>query len=215
MRQEVIDLCGEGEYFHIGCDEAYGALSSQDCLNAIQFINETATDLKKHNRKTIMWGDMLLCHSSIENKTKNIYTCFCENQERQQILFNALSKDVIIADWQYDAPAYPIETSIFFKDNGFQTLCCPWHNHSNTIAAAKTAIEYQLHGIMHTTWHTLSTGIDKVATAAIAAWQGAKNVPQSNGYHFAYLAALLRKLAPANGIYENAGWTKKQIQEYL
>ena len=37
----------------------------------------------------------------------------------QEILMEKLSRSVIIADWQYDAINYPLETSIYFKEKGF------------------------------------------------------------------------------------------------
>ena len=60
-RRELIELCGEGSYFHIGCDEADGFTYSKNELDFIcDFINETADELKKIGRRAIAWGDMFL-----------------------------------------------------------------------------------------------------------------------------------------------------------
>ena len=216
IREELIELCGDGEYFHIGCDEAYGALTTEACLDAISYINRVADELKSKNRKVLMWGDMLLCHQTLNKQTNNTYACLCETPEAQSVLLSALSKNIIIADWQYDATVYPLETSIFFQEHGFQVLSCPWHNLANTRIVAKTAIQHNFIGIMHTTWHTLSTGIGAVVSSAVAAWgNDAWNWDANYGFTRAYLASILRKLANPNGVYENAGWSEKQTQDYL
>jgi hypothetical protein len=46
------------------------------------------------------------------------------------------------------------------------------------------------------------------------AWEKDESSALSS-YKTAYLAAIMRKLYFANGIYENAGWSKNQIQERL
>lgn len=61
VRQELCDLHGPGAFFHIGCDEAYRfAYSPENIARISRFINETADELRKAGRKTILWGDMLL-----------------------------------------------------------------------------------------------------------------------------------------------------------
>lgn len=58
IREELIELCGEGEYFHIGCDEAYGYDNSYEPV--VNYINEIEKELQRFGRKTVMWGDMFL-----------------------------------------------------------------------------------------------------------------------------------------------------------
>jgi len=61
VREELIELCGEGEYFHIGFDEA-------DCIEddegkateVAEYLNDIIRDLKSKGRRAIMWHDMML-----------------------------------------------------------------------------------------------------------------------------------------------------------
>ena len=61
-------------------------------------------------------------------------------------------------------------------------------------------------GILHTTWHTLSSGMPYVYMTA-----------QEESYPFEWASAatatasLLRKVLPACGVYEKAGWSKIQV----
>lgn len=216
IRRELIELFDNPTFFHIGCDEAYGSLTEKDFITTIEYINEVNDELQSKNVKTIMWGDMLLYDSaSLRKTTKNVlYNC-CPSKEIQTLLLQKLSRSVLIADWQYEAKEYPIETALFMQENGFKTLCCPWDMSINCIkASVKTVKEHHLYGIIHTTWHTLSTGMPMVAFSAKASWEKGEN-SELWSFRTAYLASIIRKLYFADGIYENAGWTKEQIQERL
>ncbi len=69
IREELMELCGEGAYFLIGCDEAYGFSFDEDEIASVtQYLNEVAAELKQKGRRAIMWADMLL----MANWEKNI-----------------------------------------------------------------------------------------------------------------------------------------------
>jgi hypothetical protein len=217
IRNELIELCGEGEYFHIGCDEAYSAETKEDFESVVNYINAVANDLEKQGRKTIMWGDMLLHSATLDRKTDNSYYLLCPSAEMQKVLLDKLSRSVIIADWEYCAKQYPIETAVFFKKKGFEVLCCPWDiSGENVIASAKTIKSNELLGVMHTTWQSIGSikGMWALAYSAALNWGEAvfKSDKARQGIE---IANILRKLDFPNGNYQNSGWTKNQIGEEL
>ena len=68
-------LCGEGGYFHIGCDEAYNFDFSEENLTQIcDFINEISDEMRAQGRRAMMRGDMILYRYS-HYDPKNRYTC--------------------------------------------------------------------------------------------------------------------------------------------
>lgn len=212
---ELIELCGKGEYFHIGCDEAYGKFSKDYYDVVTDYINDLSFDLEKRGRKTIMWGDMLLHKDSIDNKTGNAYQEFVQDKDLQQCLLKKLSKKIIIADWQYQAKNSPIETAVFLKEQGFNVLCCPWdRTYENLIATAKTVKEYELKGVLHTTWHNVAMGMPLVGVSATLAWEQETQRPDK-AYYKACFANILRKIHFPNGDYANSGWAESQILDWL
>ena len=217
IRKELIELCGNGEYFHVGCDEAYSAETKEDFENVVNYINDVSKELESAGRKTIMWGDMLLLEATLGRKTDNSYYLLCPNADLQKILLDSLSRSIIIADWEYNAKKYPIETAIFFKENGFEVLCCPWDiTAGNIIASASTIKANELLGVMHTTWNSIGSlrGMWALAYSAALNWGETVFNPdkprQGNE-----VATILRKLDFPNGNYENSGWMKNQIGEEL
>ena len=84
---------------------------------------------------------------TLKPQTDNPYYCFCPSVELQKILLDKLSRSVIIADWEYDALKYPIETAVFFKENGFEVLGCPWDRaFRNNDSWLQTIKEHHLKG---------------------------------------------------------------------
>ena len=64
-------------------------------------------------------------------------------------------------------------------------------------------------GYMHTTWHTLSKGMPYVTLMALGGLEDITDHAQIKMR--TYTAALLRKVMPADGDYQKAGWSKQQI----
>ena len=217
IRKELIELCGEGEYFHIGCDEAYSAVNKEDYESVVNYINEVSKDLEKKGRKTIMWGDMLLHASTLGNKIDNSYLLMCPSAELQKVLLDKLSRSVIIADWEYWSKKYPIETAVFFKEKGFEVLCCPWDlSAENIIVSASTIKANELLGVIHTTWQSINSrkGMWALAYSAALNWGETVFHPDKSRQGIE-IASVLRKLDFPNGNYENSGWMKNQIGEEL
>ena len=121
-----------------------------------------------------------------------------------------LKKDIISADWQYNSPEAPVETADVFVKAGFNCLLCPWDEGRDEVnASLETVNEYSLMGFIHTTWHTLSKGMPCVTQMAKGGFEYTEGYKTENMR--TETAALLRKVMPAGGDYEKAGWSKIQV----
>lgn len=210
VRAELIDLCGEGEYFHIGCDES-GYTFDADELTA--YLNEVSDELKNQGRRAIIWGDMLLSRKFEELKPSLPNTHYeCNSTpEYANALLDKLSRDIIIADWQYNANEYPWKSSLLFKNRGFDVIACPWNDYNNIDAALKTADTDGILGVMKTTWHQLFTdaGIVRTLYTGLSAWGDPEYAnwffPVSQLAHDIY-----RRVSPRGQKYEDCGWFESQ-----
>lgn len=219
MQQELTELCGAGSFFHIGCDEIYGFDYSERAMEEIcTHINAVAQSLAESGRKPILWADMFLPRT-LKNQTGNTYTAACPSENASSFMLSKLDKNVLLADWQYDACRFPVETSLYLKEKGFSVLLCPWDRGMNrTNACLETAKIHGLDGILHTTWHTLSSGMPYVAKTARGCFlpAGAKDVRDENpALHFNKTAEILRKVYPCGGDYRKSGWSKKEIEDIV
>lgn len=208
IRSELEELCGNGEYFHIGCDEAYGFSYSKSSMDKVcDYINEISKELNANGRKTIMWGDMLL------NKHQEYigsYAAFAPNEECEEYIQSKIDNNIIIGDWQYWSDEYPIRTSVNLKDNGFNVIICPWDQGTSfNDACINTAKTHKLLGVMHTTWHTLSSGMPHVTRCAVSCWED-DVAPDMTSYSLKS-AAIIRKTYFAEGDWKKAGWAKCEI----
>jgi hypothetical protein len=210
IRGELIALCGEGSYFHIGCDEAFNFELNRENMDLLcDFINEIAQDLAAQGRRAIAWGDMLL-YAHAHYNPQNKYTCNAPSPEAERYMLQRLDRRIVIADWQYDAPQAPVETAAVFTQAGFDCLLCPWDRGPQEMQAVINTVKaHSLFGILHTTWHTLSKGTPYAAAAAKGAFE---NI---DGYDTLAVrtasAALWRRVMPCGGVYERAGWSRIQI----
>ena len=219
MRQELTELCGAGSFFHIGCDEIYGFDYSERAMEEIcTHINAVAQSLAESGRKPILWADMFLPRT-LKNQTGNTYTAACPSENASSFMLSKLDKNVLLADWQYDACRFPVETSLYLKEKGFSVLLCPWDRGMNrTNACLETAKIHGLDGILHTTWHTLSSGMPYVAKTARGCFlpAGSKDVRDENqALHLNKTAEILRKVYPCGGDYRKSGWSKKEIEDIV
>jgi len=210
IRNELTDLCGEGSYFHIGCDEAYNFEFTKENMDVIcDYINEISDEMRLQGRRAIMWGDMLLFRHPHFN-SRNIYTCNAPSAEAEKYMLDRLSRDIVIADWQYDAVQSPVETASTFMKAGFDCLLCPWDRGVAQMNSVISTIKEQtLKGFLHTTWHTLSNGMSYITLMAARGFdkcECSKDIRMNT-----YTAALLRKVLPAEGDYSRSGWSKIQV----
>ncbi len=205
VRAELIEVCGAGEYFHIGCDEAVGFTFTEENMDMIcSFVNEIASELAALGRKTIMWGDMLLYR---HEEYKNTYEMNCPSLACEEYMLERVDRSIIIADWQYNCRQYPVETALTLQKHGFQVLLCPWdRSYDSEISCLETVKKHSLCGIMHTTWHTLSKHLPNITGVAVSSWGETdfRALPYKT-------AALMRKTYFVDGNYTRAGWAKQEI----
>ena len=210
IRAELTELCGGGQYFHIGCDEAYNfEFTAQNMDFICNYINEISNEMMEMGRRVIIWGDMFLYRHS-EYRTGNKYTCNAPSLDAEKYMLGQLSRNIIVADWQYDEKQSPIETTATISQVGFDCLLCPWDRGVEQMNAAVSTIKAQKnHGLLHTTWHTLSIGMPFVAMAAVGCFEdvGLRSLSEVRTGS----AALLRKVMPSGGDYVKAGWSKIQV----
>lgn len=211
VRHELMELFASSTYFHIGCDEAFAFdlddKASRDLL--CEYINDIAEDLSAQGRRAIMWGDMLLYPHPSYN-ADNDYTANAPSPEVESDLLSRLDKRILIADWQYDAKAAPVETAATLTRAGFECLLCPYDlKFPNVSACVETVRNDHLLGLLHTTWHTLSTGMPFVLLSAVGAFEG--KLTHTKNEARTQIATLLRKVSPARGDYKKAGWSKQQV----
>lgn len=211
IRNELIELFGDGEYFHLGLDESFTFEFTDENIDAIcDFINEIAGELASKGKKAIIWGDMFVYKDPSFNP-KNIYTANCPNEKIQQYILSRLNKDIIIADWQYDCPFAPVESAAVFKKAGFKTMLCPWdRGAAKTDACMSTIKAENLFGVMHTTWDKLSWGSPFVTRVALECWDpNAAN--RDYIFDVAQTAEIMRKAYHVHGNYSKAGWAKYEV----
>ena len=212
IRRELCELCGEGSYFHIGCDEAYNFAFTTENMDFIcNFINEVSAEMKQLGRRVIAWGDMFLYRHPHYRSTEK-YSCNAPSAEVETYLLAHLSRDVVVADWQYNAKETPVETAAVFQKAGFDTLLCPWdRSEANVHACLQTVKEQHLFGLMHTTWHTLSVGMPYLPIIAKNCFEDAGDYRRRQSR--THTAALLRKVCFANGCYQRTGWSKADVSD--
>ncbi|MCY2987217.1 MAG: family 20 glycosylhydrolase [Planctomycetota bacterium] len=213
---ELIEFAGPGQFFHIGCDEAYSHATCDRCRQAdrvqlfADHINNLAAHLEKRGRRAIMWGDALL-------ESGKWPAGFAANGSPALPTHEALdrvSRKIMIADWHYDVTKGEVPTLAHFHGRGFETLACPWNSPSNIRTLAKAASANQS-GLLMTTWHHLVQSIPTLAYTANCAWsqdQTALGMRQMDwSLMRAATAAVLRKLVPADGKFERAGWNSFEL----
>jgi hypothetical protein len=149
---------------------------------------------------------MMLLRSRFDQSAK--YECNLTDEKIEKIMFDGLSKDIVVVDWQYNATEHPFKTSEHLKNCGFDVIVAPWDDGiKNSVSAVKTADELSLPGVMHTTWHTIYRGMRILNLALRRAWDRDYVWNDENKM---YVSALVGKCAPAKS-FEDAGWSHKQI----
>ena len=171
-------------FFHIGCDEAFGAQTCLECAKhpkgelLLKHISGLADFLRSRGARAMMWHDMLLDSADPRWNLKGLgfYVKF-GNKETAAIL-SKLPKDIIICDWQYDysqkknykPSTWPSLTH--FAENGLSVAGCPWMNYKSMKPMADQIVKIGGLGIIETTWHRLrGKQWEKMyISAAYAAW---------------------------------------------
>ena len=163
-------------WIHIGCDEvditecercgsAFGKISSSEWI--LKHLLQCRDLVMKRGKRVALWGDMLLHYPEIVN--------------------NLPTTNTIIFDWHYN-PDVTKESSIFFKEKGFEVIASPAlvcyphmimpdeHNFQNISNFTRIARENDLMGVNTTIWIPTRYMSDVlwhgIAYAADHAWSG-------------------------------------------
>ncbi|MBE6613042.1 MAG: hypothetical protein E7632_11170 [Ruminococcaceae bacterium] len=221
IRNELMELCGEGGYFAIGCDEADDLGQGEDGLavaaELCEYLNGVQEELSAVGRRVIMWGDMLFSRADfkIDKPQPGEFYEGNSNHTFAEAMQNGLDKRIVIADWEYNIVSEEWKTAIAFKEKGFDVLCASFSGMTNIQTAIDTVKHHQLLGYMKTTWARIFREMGYVTYAGEAAWKGecwpnypayAKTVSRTFG--------LVRKICPCPD-YKDAGWSPKQIEPSL
>lgn len=208
---ELGEVAGPGQYFHIGCDEAYSHATCDRCrkTDRVQLfadhVNALAAYLEQRGRRAIMWGDPLLERAQWPRPLTANGTPALPTHEA----LDHLSRKIMIADWHYDVIQGEVPTLKYFREHGFATLTSPWNSPANIRTLTKAAA-LNGSGLLMTTWHHLAQSLPLLAYVANCAWsqdQAALGLGQMEGSLMrAATATCLRKLVPAAGRFERAGW---------
>ena len=206
MRLELYELFGEGEYMHVGCDEAYYITSNKALRKKLpDYFAELTHEIASEGRRPMLWMDMLL--------EKDIFKdCYSvgEKEEVEKIR-NATAESTIFVDWQYDCSAIPIPSLVSLKDCGRDVMGAPWFDPQNYTAHIETISQNDMHGMMLTTWHTLRYHMESILGCAKQC--GAKSFVWSEYSGLREeTASLLRRLSFEGNTYADCGWSKEQVE---
>ena len=215
IRDELCALCGDGRYFMIGCDEAddlgQGENSLEIARDLCEYLNGVQADLTAKGRRAIMWGDMLLCAADmpLAHRVNGEYYDANSSHEFAAAMRTGLRKDIVIADWQYTVVSDSVwQSTRFFREAGFDVLCCSFSNQANYQTALNTIRAHGCMGFMKTTWHTLSRQIPHLVYAGDLMWHGREVMSFSKTCSKAM--DIFRKMLPCHG-YAETGWSSIQI----
>ncbi len=209
VREELMELFGEGEYFHLGCDESGLEFDAKELSD---YLNEVNAHLKSKGRRAIIWGDMLLSHEFFEEEK---YECN-STLEYANSLMEGLEKDIIIADWQYNITADSWQSSKLLEGKGFDVICCPWQGDDNLNSAIKTVSDDKHFGAMKTTWNTLferGDGIPALMYFGLGTYGDSTFEKYKNRVYFIAerVHVAFRKTSPELVPYEDCGWRKNNV----
>lgn len=212
MIDELCDVFVDSKYFHIGCDESFPYGSSRlfegkdktDVM--IDYVNNIQAKLKKRGKTAIMWGDQLLYNPEWPT---TVYA-YGESKESTDKLLAKLDKDIIIADWQYEAQMDVIPSAKVLSDAGFRVIMAPWGGSKRN--CAKNVLEQNYFGYMQTTWDDMNSTIRIMLEGADQSWRGGVVYEKIDSEFMAFeTISYMRRLSPPKGDYEYSGIRKHEI----
>lgn len=215
MRNELYELFGAGEYFHVGCDEAHIFSSNYYPETGISdYLSALTREVAAEGRRPILWGDMILPYDCNSDKPEK-YTAAWERSRATRKLLDALAPDSVIADWHYDTKKVPVETVLEYQKAGFAVLGCPWDTLANIDAHYATAREHDSYGLMMTTWHTLHANLSAILYFARKCGFPKTDWSDASGHRNLEIATLLRRVSPTPLSYAETGFAHRQIKEVI
>ena len=217
IRKELIELFGNVKYFHLGCDEAYSHATCVSCKKhdpaklLAEYLNSVNDDLKEQGIRPFIWGDALLDSTKWDG-----YIATSNSQQKTHETLELLSRDFIIADWQYYLKDKKQTATVkHFAEKGFEVVTAPWHDLENIEALGEMAIEQNTFGMMLTTWHTLPMKMNIITRAGSIMWGGEEAGKDNPLYQYnrTSIAAFLRKIRRGTIDYLDAGWRSVEVCE--
>ena len=172
----------------------------------IDYINAISTKLKAKGKQAIMWGDQLLFNPEWP---VTVYA-YGESKESTDKLLSKLDKDIIIADWQYEAQMEVIPSAKVLSEAGFKVVLAPWGGTKKN--CAKNVSEQNYFGYMQTTWDAMSSDVRMLLEGADQSWRGGVNYEKIDTEFLAFESiSYMRRLSPPKGNYEYSGIRKREI----
>ncbi len=192
--KEALSTFGNPAIFHIGADEIdmIGRFPNPSCPSGcgqkdltslyVQHIHRLKDFLSSQGCQVMIWGDMMLAPGEAQDGA------MAKSAQEAQRRRSLLSKDIIIADWHYNAyNDYP--SLRIFKNAGFsKIIACTWYRPDNIYKFAQSAYREGIYGLLQTTWSgywgselSLTKNFEQVAPyvlSAIYSWN-----PQSPPPH--------------------------------
>lgn len=209
VRKELYDLFGEGEFMHIGCDEAYYYTRCDEERQKLPaYLRDLTAEVAAEGRRPMVWMDMLLERDKYNKKYKAYASCVPEEVDALQ---TALHPSSVPVDWQYKMEEAPIPTIMSLTHRFPDVVGAPWDNPVNYQAMVKTVAENGLFGVMMTTWHTLGERMYAVLGCARACGAAAFPWSEFSGLR-EETATLLRRISFEGNSYADCGWKKEQIE---
>ena len=206
VRAELYELFGEGEYLHVGCDEAYFiSRNDQWRKNLADYLGELTREVEAEGRRPMLWMDMLLEKGAFQD-------CYTVGEAGEvEAIRNATAKSTVFVDWQYRVYESPIPSLASLKGCGRDVIGAPWYEKKNYCAHIETLIENNMFGIMLTTWHTLFEWMHTILDCAKEC--GAVTYPWTAcSPPRAETATMLRAISFEGNDYFSGGWIKEQIE---
>ncbi|NLZ35986.1 MAG: family 20 glycosylhydrolase [Clostridiales bacterium] len=213
IREELYDLCGEGNYIHLGFDEAYSFATCPECRKhepsklLAEYLNYLSDDCLSHGRRPIIWHDELIDRNDFPAPKEGYLVANGQNRGTSKAL-DLLDKRIIIADWQYGYLDETNPTSEYFQKAGFDVIACPFDNNRNIAALSVSAKKLNLFGVLLTTWHHLPDYFPKLPAAASMLWEDENCRFNQN---WTETASLLRMVYDVAGDYKTAGWSMQEV----
>ncbi len=212
MRAEQMEICGEGDYFHLGFDEAYSFATCPKCRKRAphellaEYLNRLTEDLAKTGRRPIVWGDEFMDRAEFAGKGPILPEANGQNHSTAPAL-ELLDKRIIIADWEYHYKNNENLSTPYFQSHGFDVLLCPWNEPENVRSLCKNAKDMAAMGVLLTTWDRLPSFQQRASQVTAYAWNGG----EPTAFAWTEAACLLRTLYDCAGDFDQSGWNYYEV----
>ena len=216
---EMSQWAGPGDYFHIGCDEAYSHATCDRCRRKdriglwVDHLNDLSAQLQNMGRRAIMWGDPLLERAAWPKE----FEANGEPNLPTHLAIDQLSKRILIADWHYDIFEGDVPMLSHFKQHGYDVVSSPWHELKNIQTLANAAQKQAALGMLTTTWNRLPQHLTMLVAASNAGWSEnleALDLPQGKWPRMTgALSVMVRRLVPSGGDFKRTGWNSFEASD--